>query len=277
MSKYDEVFGTRSRQKLYDEVFGKYTPPETEPKESSGGFLDTAKKLFDFTPVGAVYNFITGSAPHFMGGAVAETTGNAAKRLGQEFLENSWWRRALDTVSDSAQKITDVALKNGRSRVDATDDGSLHDIIANGFMSNFLGSYGNLARMIHSDKSADAMIEASESMANKKRVSTDDLVEYFTNPYGFASDFANLGGSVAATAPFAALAPIGLITRGTAALGGNAITQALINRGMYNAAKIFAGGAPRAVQYGVGAGAAESAIEGGETRGNLLARGASED
>ena len=221
------------------------TSTQTEPEKAGGSILDTAKDLFDFTPAGMVYNFITSPAPHFLGGAAAETAGNVANRLGQEFGGNSWRRRALDSMSDSAQKIADTALEIGRNRVDTSDDGSVHDVFANGFLSNFLGNYGNLARMIHADKSADAMIKASESLANKQRVSTDDLGEYFTNPYGFVSDFANLGGSMIAAAPFSAALPI----------------RAL----------------PLALRYGAGAGLFESAVEGGETRGNLLAGGASED
>ncbi|MBQ6298641.1 MAG: glucosaminidase domain-containing protein [Selenomonadaceae bacterium] len=253
------------------------TSPQAEPEETGGGFWDTTKNLFNFTPAGVAYNVIDSPVPYFAGGLLAETAGNVAERLGEEFPENSWRRRALDTASDFAQNITDAALKNAQNKVDVGDDDTFTGAIGNRFVSSASGLLGNAASMIHADKTADAAIETSESTANKNRVSTDDLGEYFTNPRGFASDATEQLTSTAMIAPFMALLPEAVAARGLAAFGGDAITQGLINRGLYGAAKWFAGGAPRAVQYGLTSAPVEGAMEGGETRRELLNQGASEE
>ncbi len=254
------------------------TAPQAEPEETGGGFWDTAKNLFNFTPAGVAYNIIKSPAPHFAGGLLAETAGNVSERLGKEFPENSWRRRALDTASAFAQNITDAALQNAQNQLEVGNDNTFSGAIGNRFVSSSSGLLGNAASFLHADKTADAAIEASEATANKNRVSTDDLGEYFTNPRGFASDATEQLTSTAMIAPFMALFPEAAAARAVATFGGDAITQALINRGLYGAAKIFAGGAPRAVQYGFTSAPIEGfGFEGGETRRELLNQGASEE
>ena len=201
----------------------------------------------------------------FLGGLVSETAGNILQNLGFE--------GAGAVSKNAADKMLDFATNN----VDVANGDNFSGAFANQLMSGLTGSYGGLASMIHSDKTADALINASESTANKTPVSTDNLTEYFTNPHGFVSDFGQQAGSMAAIVPFMGLLPEAAVARGIGALGGDAITQALVNRGLYNAAKVFAGGAPRAVQYGLTSAPVEGAREGGETRRNLLNQGASEE
>jgi len=59
------------------------------------------------------------------------------------------------------------------------------------------------------------------------------------------------------------VAPETLGLRAATALGGDAITQALINRGLYGVAKQLAQGAPQALQYGLTSPWVEGAAEGG--------------
>ncbi|MBQ7493634.1 MAG: glucosaminidase domain-containing protein, partial [Selenomonadaceae bacterium] len=247
------------------------TAPQAEPEKTGDGFWDTAGNAFDWWK----NNSLAGAG--FLGGLLAETTGNVAESLGKEFPENSWRRNLLESAGNLAQDAADTMLDYGTKKVYTANGDNFGGAFANQLMSGLTGSYSGLASMIHADKSADALMKARQATENKTPVSTDDLGEYFTNPHGFASDVGQLGGSMAAIAPFMGLAPIGAVTRGVATFGGDAITQALINRGLYNAAKIFAGGAPRAVQYGVTSAPIEGAMEGGETRRELLNRGASEE
>ena len=257
---------------LYD-----FSEPQAEPEESGGGFSDTVKNLSNFTPAGIMHNIIDSPVPHLLGALVTETAGNVAKGLGENFGEDTWRRRALDTASDLAQNVTNAALQTAQNQLEVGDDNTFTGAIGNRYVSSGSGLIGNAASMLHADTTADAAAKASEATANKNRVSTDDLGEYFTDPRGFASDATEQLVSTAMIAPFMGLLPEAVAARGVAALGGDALVQALTNRGMYGLAKFIAGGAPQAIRYGFTSAPAEEAMEGGETRRELLNRGASEE
>ena len=197
--------------------FGDLRPrnsPQAEPEKADGSILDTignaVDRWKDNSPAGA----------GFLGGLASETAGNILQGLGDNFGEDTWRRRALKGAGDLAQSAADEMLNFAANHFDVSNEDN-GVTLPNRFMSGLTGGLGNLARMIHSDKSADALSRASELTANKKRVSTDDLIEYFTNPYGFQSDIGELAGSVAITAPFMGLVPEAAVARGVAALGGD--------------------------------------------------------
>ena len=207
--------------------------PQEEPKDS-GGFFNTLGNAFDWWKG----NSLAGAG--YLGGLLSETAGNIYQGIGGQFDEGSLPRRALEGAGQISQSVADKLLDFGEKNFDVADESTAAGNLANQFMSGVTGSFGSLGRMIHSDKSADALRKASESTAEKNRVSTDDLGEYFTSSHGFLSDAANFVGQQVPTLPLLFAKPLPIIEAAVAKYGGNAITQGLINSGRYGAAKWFA-------------------------------------
>ncbi|MBQ3451695.1 MAG: hypothetical protein IJG32_05485, partial [Selenomonadaceae bacterium] len=101
------------------------TAPQAEPEKTGDGFWDTAGNAFDWWK----NNSLAGAG--FLGGLLAETTGNVAESLGKEFPENSWRRNLLESAGNLAQDAADTMLDYGTKKV----------YTANG--DNFGGAFAN--------------------------------------------------------------------------------------------------------------------------------------
>ena len=149
-----------------------------------------------------------------------ETAGNLTRgTLAETYSPNV--KAANDWLHGAAQTTLDDAAK----RV-TVDDYDTAGAVKNSFGSGGYGSLGGLMGMIHSDKAANALLNAAGQLANNERVSTDDgYLNYFTNPRGLLSDLGELGGSMASILPTMALLPEATVARGQARL--DALRQGL--------------------------------------------------
>lgn len=248
-----------------------------KPPEEQGildSITDTAKDAYEWARDN------TAAQTRLLLGMGTEAFGKALNFLGDEDTlaakYNPSVASTLRSAGDSANNLARGLLTSAADIAPVADYDSPVGAFANQVTGAVHGGIGRMASMLHLDQTADAGYNAAQKTANTAPVSTDDLVEYFTNPRGFISDTGQLVGSMATIVPFMGLLPEAIAARGLAALGGDALVQGLVNRGMYGLAKFFASSMPRAVQYGLTSAPIEGAMEGGETRRELLNRGASE-
>ena len=249
-----------------------------KPPEEQGildSITDTAKDAYEWARDN------TAAQTRLLLGMGTEAFGKALNFLGDEDTiaakYNPSVASTLRSAGDSANNLARGLLTSAADIAPVADYDSPVGAFANQVTGAVHGGIGRMASMLHLDQTADAGYNAAQKTANTAPVSTDDLVEYFTNPRGFISDTGQLVGSMATIVPFMGLLPEATAARGLAALGGDTLVQGLVNRGMYGLAKFFASSMPRAVQYGLTSAPIEGAMEGGETRRELLNRGASEE
>lgn len=249
-----------------------------KPPEEQGildSITDTAKDAYEWARDN------TAAQTRLLLGMGTEAFGKALNFLGDEDTlaakYNPSVASTLRSAGDSANNLARGLLTSAADIAPVADYDSPVGAFANQVTGAVHGGIGRMASMLHLDQTADAGYNAAQRTANTTPVSTDDLVEYFTNPRGFISDTGQLVGSMATIVPFMELLPGATAARGLAALGGDTLVQGLVNRGMYGLAKFFASSMPRAVQYGLTSAPIEGAMEGGETRRELLNRGASEE
>lgn len=124
--------------------------------------------------------------------------------------------------------------------------------------------------MLHSYKAANAFNQAAQELVYQKAINPEFSWEYLTNPHGLTRNLGQTAGSMAAIVPTMLVMPEATAARDIAVLGGDAITQALINRGLYNATKVFAEGAPNAFRYAATSEPIKGLAEGGHVRTDLL-------
>ena len=126
--------------------------------------------------------------------------------------------------------------------------------------------------MLHADKSASALDKAAQSLTDQTPVAPAFSLNYALSPHGLTRSTANLLGSMAGIVPSMVMVPesvpVGV---------GNAVTRALINRGLYGAAKKFAPRGADIIRYSMTLPLVESASEGGFSRREALEQGLSED
>lgn len=147
----------------------------------------------------------------------------------------------------------------------------------NAFGSGAYGVFGGLAIILHSDKAASAFNQAVQELAEQNAIDPEFSWEYLSDPRGLTRSFGQMLSSMAAIAPTMLAMPETTAARGIAALAGDAITQALVNRGLYNAAKVFAEGAQNAFRYAATSAPVEGLAEGGHVRTDLLNEGYSDE
>ena len=251
--------------------FSKEPPKEQEEH----GILDTAKNAWDWVRDN------TASQTQFLLGTGVEALGKAANFLGGEDTlaakYNPYVASTLRSLGDTADKFAGGLLSSAANTAPVADEDSTVGAFSNALTGAYTGGMGNLAGMLGLNKAANTGYTVAKKTANDAPVSTDNLWGYFTNPRGFASDFGQQLGSMASIAQFMPLAPEAAIGRGVAALGGDAITQALVNRGLYNAAKVFATSAPGAVRYGLTSAPIEGLMEGYPVYRESLEQGDSDE
>lgn len=263
--------------------FVRYTPPQkTSPEQSedSGSFwdsaIDFAEKWILPTALPAV-NFARSSAPALLGGTGAEIVGNVAKSLADNFPENSWRRNLLESISSGAQNVADTSLKIGSNKVEVGDNDTYRGSFGNAFESGAYGVLGGLASMVHADKSANALNNAAQALTDQTPIDPAFSLDYFISPHGLTRSFGQTLGSMASIAPTMFLVPEATAMRGVAALGGDALTNFLVNRGLFGVAKQFAKGAPNAFRYATTSPFVEGGAEGGNVRTSALEQGLSEE
>lgn len=254
---------------------------EEKPEEDKN-FFDYLKGALDFTGPGIFANLTTGSLPHYIGGLAAETAGNALNTLGdpnRNLMANYSPDLAsgLRTAGNTLQNIADNAYETGRGQLSVDDFNSYGGSAQNAFKHGGYGVYQGIARMLHSDKAADSLNQVLKDLDDKEAIEPELSWEYITSPHGWIRDIFDAGGSMAALLPAMGIMPESAGGGIAAALGGDALTQFLINRGLYGAAKQFAKVAPNAVRYGLTSPWVEGFSEGGNTRESAIGQGLSED
>ena len=164
----DSEFLPRERKAM---TFGDLRPRNLsqETPKDNGGFLDSAINLGNWWKGNSL------ASAGYLGGLLSETAGNILQGIGEKFDEGTLPRRALEGAGQISQSVADKMLDFSEKNFDVADENTASGNIANQLMSGLTGSLGSLGRMIHADKSADALKKASESTAEKNRVSTDDL------------------------------------------------------------------------------------------------------
>ena len=266
MAKLSDYF-PEIKQQSRRPVFDPTPKDETKQDENNEGTLGSIGNLLDWLAR------IGPSNTMLLGGAVAETAGNTLNKLGEYFPENSWRRNLLEGGGNFATDTAKSMLNRGYATAPNANPDNYSGAFANAMQGAYLGGIGNLAEMAGSENTSYALDKIAKARANQKPVSTENLVEYFTNPRGFMSDTGQLVGSMASIAQFMPFAPEAIIGRVVAALGGDALAQALVNRGMYQAARLLANNAPQMARYGLTSAPVEGIMEGGDTRRELIKKG----
>ncbi|MBR1646043.1 MAG: transglycosylase SLT domain-containing protein [Selenomonadaceae bacterium] len=254
--------------------------PEQQPEaEEGGGFWDTigsiARTVNPALWASEAMKPDGSPLPWYLGGAIAETAGNV---IGSDTMAElrPQWRGGFKAASEGLDKFATGLLAEGAKRLTVDDYDTWSGALNNSFGSGGYGSLGGFTSFIHSDKAAQALMNAAAALENRDRVSTDDgYLEYFTNPRGFISDLGQLFGSMATIAPTMALLPELGIARGIAALGGDAMANFLISKGLTGGAKYLAQNVPQIARYMLSSAPTESAMEGGQARYDALRQGLS--
>ena len=279
-----QQFASPSRiDRHFSEMFKQagYEPPkqEEQPKEevSSWDMALNAAKDSALAALNAGTFFLPDGSLGLVGGTGAEIVGNALQTLGDPNKTlaakyNPSIASGLTSAGNLAQDVADKAIEYGQGRVNPRDNDTYTGSARNAYDSGFLNVYSGLASMAHADKSASALDKATQSLTDETPVDPAFSLNYLLSPHGLTRSAANILGSMGAIMPSMAIAPE------SATVGvGNAITRALINRGLYGAAKKFAPRGAEIVRYSMTSPWVEGASEGGFARRDALEQGLSED
>ena len=299
MKRWEDLYAPEDRpkppspfRKTWADLYNDAPEQKPEPKEDEGVLGTILDFLPDMPQVSAVKTAQAlnkrlfgdedatpdlSPATYFLGGLAAETAGNI---LGSDTMADlrPQWKGGFKDASEGLHSVADALLAEGSKRVNVGEYGTIGGALKNSFNSGVYGSTGGLASMLHSDKAAEALMNAAAALENRNRVSTDDgYWNYFTDTRGFLSDLGQLGGSMATIAPTMMFLPEATVARGLYALGGGALERYLIGNGLTGAAKYLAQTVPNIARYTLTSAPVESAMEGGQARYDALREGLGEE